>query len=139
MRSIKCFVPLFFIGFSSLSAQTNNTSAIRADQILNDIKYLSSDELEGRLTGTAGNEKAAKYVAAAMMSTGLMPAGDSGTFFQHFDFVSSVKLGPSNSMRIEGNGAKQSDLQPDVVYHAGVKNLRLKIDIASFLTSVRNR
>ena len=43
---------------------------------------LSNDSMEGRDTGTAAYERAAKYVAAQFTSAGLKPAGDNGTFFQ---------------------------------------------------------
>ena len=43
---------------------------------------LSNDSMEGRDTGTAAYERAAKYVADQFKAAGLKPAGDNGTFFQ---------------------------------------------------------
>jgi Zn-dependent M28 family amino/carboxypeptidase len=43
---------------------------------------LSSDQMEGRDTGTAAYQRAADYVAAHFKADGLKPAGDNGTFFQ---------------------------------------------------------
>src|SRR5689334_14585956 len=48
------------------SAGTHPSAAPpRADSVAihNDIAYLASDRLEGRLTGTAGNDSAAAYIA----------------------------------------------------------------------------
>jgi hypothetical protein len=46
------------------------------------VKYLSSDELEGRGTGQRGGDVAADYIGKQFASYGLKPAGDNGTFFR---------------------------------------------------------
>ena len=43
---------------------------------------LSSDEMEGRDTGTAAYQRAADHVAAHFKADGLQPAGDNGSWFQ---------------------------------------------------------
>ena len=43
---------------------------------------LANDGMEGRDTGTAAYERAAKYVAEQFAAAGLKPAGEGGTFFQ---------------------------------------------------------
>jgi Zn-dependent M28 family amino/carboxypeptidase len=50
-----------------------------------DIKYLASDKLQGRMTGSPGYLKAAKYVAKKFAKEGLKPAGTDG-FFQPVKF-----------------------------------------------------
>jgi Zn-dependent M28 family amino/carboxypeptidase len=42
------------------------------------VRFLASDELQGRLTGTPEHRKAADYVAAAFERAGLLPAGVHG-------------------------------------------------------------
>lgn len=54
------------------------------------IEYLSSDELEGRGTGTPGEEKAVAYIAAHMEEAGLEPAGENGTYFQAVPLLGST-------------------------------------------------
>jgi hypothetical protein len=44
-----------------------------ADRILRDVAYLADDRLEGRGTGTAGNDSAAAYLARRHASLGLSP------------------------------------------------------------------
>lgn len=46
------------------------------------VRFLASDELKGRETGTPENERAALYLAECLKSAGLEPAGDEGTFLQ---------------------------------------------------------
>lgn len=43
---------------------------------------LSSDAMEGRDTGSAAYQRAAKYVAARFKAAGLVPAGEDGSYFQ---------------------------------------------------------
>ena len=49
---------------------------------LDDIKYLSSDSLGGRMTGSAGADSAAAYLARRFEAVGLQPAA--GGWFQSF-------------------------------------------------------
>jgi Zn-dependent M28 family amino/carboxypeptidase len=49
-----------------------------------DVAYLASDELEGRATGSKGEELAAKYIAQQWESAGLTAAG-SNNFYQQFN------------------------------------------------------
>lgn len=69
---------------------------IDEQDLYNHLKYIASDKLEGRRAGTKGAELAADYIAKQFKRFGLKPAGDNGTYFQYFDFVSDVKMGDSN-------------------------------------------
>jgi hypothetical protein len=75
---------------------------ITAGDLKTHIRYLASDELGGRGSGAPGNEMAARYIARSIHDWGLAPLGDSGTYFQHFKFVSSVRSGAGNALRFEG-------------------------------------
>ena len=50
-------------------------------------RYLSSDAMEGRDTGSPGYERAARYVADRFRKAGLVPAGDNGTYFQRVNLT----------------------------------------------------
>lgn len=63
-----------------------------ADAYLAHVKYLASDELEGRKPGTPGIELAAEYIAARFKEAGLKPAGDNATYFQSFELTDGRKL-----------------------------------------------
>src|SRR5712691_9138488 len=68
------------------------------------VKYLSSDELEGRGTGQRGGDLAADYIGKLFASYGLKPAGDDGTFFQEVPMV-GVKTLPDTSFKfVEASG-----------------------------------
>jgi Zn-dependent M28 family amino/carboxypeptidase len=68
------------------------------------VKYLSSDELEGRGTGQRGGDMAADYIGKQFASYGLKPAGDNGTFFQEVPMV-GVKTLPDTTFKfVEASG-----------------------------------
>lgn len=62
------------------------------------ITYLASDELAGRLAGSEGEKKAAKYVAESFKSYGLKPYSGKD-YFQQFDY--KVRLNPHDSTQIK--------------------------------------
>src|SRR6056297_539455 len=60
---------------------------INTEQLLSDIEYLSSDELEGRKTGTEGNKLAQIFIKDRFVSLGLLPVNNS--YEQPFEHVNS--------------------------------------------------
>jgi hypothetical protein len=54
------------------------------------VRYLADDALEGRLAGSAGERCAGEYIAARFAALGLVPAGESGTWFQELPLASTV-------------------------------------------------
>lgn len=63
--------------------------AISAEQVAWDLAFLASDELRGRNTPSPGFDAAADYITARLARAGLKPAGDAGTFRQHYDLHES--------------------------------------------------
>lgn len=61
-------------------AQTATTP--RAQRVLADVRYLASDALGGRKTGSPGNDSAAAYLARRFAEISLRPGGDGGTFYE---------------------------------------------------------
>ncbi|MGE0820989.1 MAG: M28 family peptidase [Candidatus Binatia bacterium] len=60
------------------------------------LAALASEKMAGRLTGTAGEQRATEYVASLFQWLGLVPAGDNNTFFQQFSFTAGVSVGENN-------------------------------------------
>jgi hypothetical protein len=61
-------------------------TSISTDMLKKYITYLASDKLEGRGTGSKGEQKAAKYIAKQFKKLGLKPAGTEGAFFHKYTF-----------------------------------------------------
>ena len=70
------------------------------DHIKADIRFLSSDLLEGRGTGARGGDLAAQYIATQFELAGLKPMGDNGTYLQKVPMVGITTL-PESTMSIK--------------------------------------
>ncbi len=71
--------------------------SVSIDRIRNDIKYLSSDQLQGRGIGTRGEELTTEFIAREFAKAGLKPAGDKGTWYQAVPLV-MVTTGPDATL-----------------------------------------
>lgn len=83
---------------------------ITAPEIVSHVKYLASEELAGRGSGTSGNDQAADYLAERFRAVGLKPAGERGSYFQTFPVFTGVELGENNKITFRGD--REEALQP---------------------------
>jgi hypothetical protein len=91
---------LLFINISFCQVNFDSPE-ITAKEIFEHIKFLASDELEGRMTGTDKIKIAAEYIKNEFQKAGLEPVfGDS--YFQEFPFISDLELG-DNLLSISDN------------------------------------
>jgi hypothetical protein len=63
---------------------------------------LTTPEMNGRRSGTAGGELAAGRLAAWLRASGLEPGGDHGTYLQSFVLAPGRRLGPSSTLEVGG-------------------------------------
>jgi hypothetical protein len=70
------------------------------DQLKYDVKYLASDLLEGRETGTEGERMAVEYIAAKFGNVGLMPYGNKASYLQTFTFKADPVPGTANTLQV---------------------------------------
>lgn len=63
---------------------------ITIEKLQADLAVLAHDSLQGRETGTIGEEKAARYLAKRYREIGLEPVGDNNTYFQNYELVQNV-------------------------------------------------
>lgn len=68
-----------------------------AEAYIEHVRYLASDELEGRGTGFAGNDRAAEYIAEQWGTIGLKAMGVDGTWFQPFEVKRGKKIVEANA------------------------------------------
>jgi len=92
MRKILLFL-LFLAAVANAATPT-----VDADRLLDHIKFLASDDLKGRASGSPELERAAEYIADQFKEIGLMPAGDNSTWFEPFELVAGLTVGAGNSL-----------------------------------------
>jgi peptidase M28-like protein len=78
---------------------TPTTAAITAADLKTRLYIFADDSMQGRLLATAGNVKAAEYLASEVKRMGLVPMGDSGTYFQSVGVVDR-KLDPATRLAV---------------------------------------
>ena len=91
---------LFFCSTTS----TGDALRIDAQSFLAHVKYLASDDLQGRGNGSPGLEKAADYIARHFRIAHLEPGGDKATYFQPFELAARISVGDRNSLTITAAG-----------------------------------
>ncbi len=77
----------------------NAESAIRESDIKRDLFALADDHFRGREGGTLDELKASVWLADQIRATGMLPAGDDGTYFQWFN-LQRTRLTRASTLRI---------------------------------------
>src|SRR5512140_935506 len=83
-------VVLFGIAATATTSRAT-TAGVRdlassADSVINEkdvrriLSTLAADSMEGRMTGTPGANRAARFISSELRAIGLAPAGDSGYY-----------------------------------------------------------
>jgi hypothetical protein len=98
-----CFVAT---GWSADHAAANKSAE---DRLFSTVKYLASDDLEGRGLETKGIHTAAEYIAAEFRKAGLKTDLYDGGPFQKFELNTGAKLGPDAKNRLVFSGAVVKD------------------------------
>lgn len=87
--------------------ETGCEGQLSADDVISHIRYLASDDMRGRMSGTPGAEKAAGYIASEFNKAGLEKYGDDDSYYQQFPFIRAVTLGYDNSFETVVKGKKK--------------------------------
>ena len=83
MKKLSLLVPLLiFLTIGCVSEQQQ--IQLDTDQLIEDLRFISSDETEGRRTGTEGNRIAREYLVERFEEAGAEPFR--GSFTHEFEF-----------------------------------------------------
>jgi len=83
------------------------------------VGALTAPEMEGRASGTAGGDRAARYLADRLAAMGIKPAGASGTFLQSFAVGSGTRVAAGTALDRLGAAPEAFLLGRDFVPHGG--------------------
>jgi peptidase M28-like protein/PDZ domain-containing protein len=115
LRRIRALFPLvtavLLAGIASRTigaAEEANSAAVTEHRLFESVRYLASDELEGRGVGTRGLDRAADYLAAQFSELGLKTQLVDGGPFQKFKVTTSAELGKQNHLALVGPDGKQA-------------------------------
>jgi aminopeptidase YwaD len=101
------FLLISVLFLSACSSQKSNratedmSDAVLLKNLQDHVYLLADDELEGRQTGTRGEELAMEYIANQYRQIGLEPKGTNG-FIQQFEINEGKQVTPNSYFRING-------------------------------------
>jgi len=70
------------------------------------VMFLADDKLEGRRTGTKGEELAYQYIGEQFQKYGLAPKGDNNTYFQKFEMNEGRQVNNATLFFLDGESFK---------------------------------
>ncbi len=95
------------LSFLLLFVSCSGNKEVTIKELTDHIKYLSSDSLRGRLTGSPGDSLAAVYIETKLSSYGFVPITDAG--FQRYKVTKKLVPGPDNKLSVNG-----TDFTPEI-------------------------
>jgi len=98
----KTFIALFVLSVSFAYAQPAEDFA----DLKKHVEILASDEMEGRETGTKGEQMAADYISKQFKLAGLTPKGDDNSYLQEFDVLAGKFYGKNNALTLKKKALK---------------------------------
>ena len=102
---------IFLLVWAAFVLAVGAAAQIRGDRWLEDVKYLSSDSLKGRGSGSPELTQAANYIADQFKKIGLEPL--QGTYFQPFEAVVGAEMGRNNELALAGASRRSYRLRED--------------------------
>lgn len=121
------FAPLLLVAACTTVPQPL-TAPQRAERWWSDVSVLASEQMEGRLTGTPGYQRAADYVVEQARAIGLEPAGTNG-FFQRVDFEEQfVDHARSTAALISDGREARLDVPGDITIGRGGGRVPEQVD-----------
>ncbi|MEO6187336.1 MAG: M28 family peptidase [Ginsengibacter sp.] len=91
---------IFLYGHAVVAQKLKKSDRVIIENLNKDIGFLASDQLEGRGTGTPGEELAYKYIADKFKTIGLIPKGENDTYLQQFEVNDGKRVLPSTRLMI---------------------------------------
>jgi aminopeptidase YwaD len=90
-----------------------------AERLTEIVTALAAPDLEGRRSGTAGGDRAARRIADWLAVAGLRPAGDRGSFLQSFVLETSARVLATSSLELVPPAERRLELARDWTPHGG--------------------
>lgn len=102
MKKIIVYILLLASVFPATAQKLKKAELAIIQNLKTDVFFLADDKLEGRRAGTAGEEKAAEYIAEKFKAAGLRPKGDNNSYLQAFDITDGKEVKPTTLFMVNG-------------------------------------
>jgi len=122
LKKIKIVLVLSLFFLNGYSQKLKKEDKLLIDNVQQHIKLLADDKLEGRRTGTKGEQLAAAYISQQFQKAGIQPKGTNG-YFQTFEIQEGKQINPGTFLTIDG---KSLELNKDFFPLVWSPNLTLE-------------
>lgn len=106
MSKLFSFCLLLVFTFSAAAQKLSKSDKVSVQNIRTHVSFLADDKLEGRRTGTKGEELASQYIVQQFEKNGLTPKGDNGGYLQPFEINEGKQVLTSSFFIIDGEHLK---------------------------------
>lgn len=106
------FILLLLISQVTIAQKLKKQEKTVIDDLKTSINYLASDQLEGRLTGSAGEKLAYEYIADEFKQVGLVAKGNDNSYIQPFTIEEGKEILPSTHFIINDTDIDQNEFFP---------------------------
>lgn len=106
----RLFLP--FVLAAALAGAALRPGAITPESYRESVRFLASDAMRGRLTGTPELDRAARWIASQFRRLGIGPAPGQRDYFQRFQVTVGAKIGRDNRLAETEAGGKPRSLVP---------------------------
>ena len=128
LRSILALLLVTLLFWTSVPARQEMSNLFSEQKLRERIKYLSSDETEGRGPGTNGGKLAAQYIADQLKAMGVKGAMPDGSYFQNVKLY-AVKTDPATVLTIAGKDKSETfKFADEYVAFTGAQKADVNID-----------
>ena len=100
---LRVFVIALFLMACAAPKQASKTDKQLIENLKAHITFLADDKLEGRRTGSAGEQQAMEYISKQFKTIGLSPKGTDG-YYQPFEVNDGKIMRPQSLFMINGDG-----------------------------------
>ena len=100
---LRVFVIALFLVACAAPKQASKTDKQLIENLKAHIAFLADDKLEGRRTGSAGEQQAMEYISNQFKTIGLSPKGTNG-YYQPFEVNDGKIMKPQSLFMINGDG-----------------------------------
>jgi hypothetical protein len=119
-RRLRCvLLAALVLGAATVAAARPPLQAPPTATLAADLAVLTRPDMEGRGSGTAGAERAARQIADWLAAAGLAPGGDAGTFFQPFVVSTSTRLASRGALEVVAPAPRGFAPERDWIPHGG--------------------
>lgn len=106
-KKYSSFIFLFiFISLGANAQKLKKADKIIIENLKTTVSFLADDKLEGRRTGTKGEQLAYEYLSERFTALNLLPKGDNGGYVQSFTIHEGREISPSSFFYLNNHSLK---------------------------------